>query len=71
MSDATILLPCTGPTQSRVKAWECVREGACTSFPSQPPNYNLSLTDITGRTVTERNQMALHESSHLKYAHAY
>lgn len=31
----------------------------------------LSLINITWTTVTERNEMALSESSHLKYAHAY
>lgn len=71
MSDSIILLLFASPTQSKVKVWGHVREGADTSFPTLPPNYTFSLIDITWTTVTERNQKALHDSSHLKYAHAY
>lgn len=71
MSDSIILLLFASPTQSKVKVWGHVRKGAGTSFPTQPPNYTFSLIDITWTTVTERNQKALHDSSHFKYAHAY
>lgn len=72
MSDATISLPSTGPTQSRVKAWQQC-EGRSLYLLSNPTSelYRLSLIDIIWTTVTERNEMALRESSHLKYAHAY
>lgn len=71
MPECIILLLFASQTQSKAKVWGHVREEACTSFPTQPPNYTFPLTDITWTTVTEKNQIALHDSSHLKYAHAY